>query len=125
MTHTQPSLPIHFGGPVETGRGFVLHSSDYVRDGTIDVGGGVGLTATIDILQDIAEGSGPVQFFLALGYAGWGAGQLEEELIQNSWLHAPYDKTLVFCADIKDKWHAALSSIGVELSTLSDSIGRA
>ena len=120
-----PSLPIHFGGPVEMGRGFVLHSSDYVRDGTIDVGGGVGLTATIDILQDIAEGSGPVQFFLALGYAGWGAGQLDSEIQQNAWLHVPADPDLMFGPDIDSKWERAITKIGIDLALLSGAAGHA
>ena len=120
-----PSLPIHFGGPVETGRGFVLHSSDYVRDGTIDVGGGVGLTATIDILQDIAEGSGPEHFFLALGYAGWGAGQLDGEIQQNAWLHVPADPDLMFGPNINSKWERAIAKIGVDLTLLSGDAGHA
>ncbi len=120
-----PSLPIHFGGPVETGRGFVLHSSDYARDGTIDVGGGVSLTATIDILQDIAEGSGPEKFFLALGYAGWGAGQLDGEIQQNAWLHVPADPDLTFGSDIDSKWGRAIAKIGVDLTLLSGDAGHA
>ena len=120
-----PSLPIHFGGPVETGRGFVLHSSDYVRDGTIDVSGGVSLTATIDILQHIADGSGPEQFFLALGYAGWGAGQLDGEIQQNTWLHVPADLDLTFGPDIESKWERAIAKIGVDLRLLSGDAGHA
>jgi putative transcriptional regulator len=118
-------LDIHFGGPVEIGYGFVLHSKETIFEGSLPINDQISLNTSIDMIRMLATGNGPENALLALGYTGWGAGQLEEELIQNSWLHAPYDKTLVFCADIKDKWHAALSSIGVELSTLSDSIGRA
>ena len=120
-----PSLPIHFGGPVETGRGFVLHSSDYVRDGTIDIGDGVSRTATIDILQDIAENNGPEQFFLALGYAGWNKGQLDGEIQQNAWLHVQADEALTFGPDIERKWERAITKIGVDLSLLSGDLGHA
>lgn len=120
-----PQLPIHFGGPVETGRGFVLHSMDYNRDGTIDVAGDVGLTATIDILQDIAHNKGPERFFLALGYAGWGAGQLDGEIQQNAWLHVPADPDLTFGPDIESKWEGTIAKIGVDLSLLSGDAGHA
>jgi len=120
-----PSPPIHCGGPVEVGRGFVLHSSDYFRDDTIDVGGGVSLTAKIDILQDIAESNGPERFFLALGYAGWGAGQLDGEIQQNAWLHVPADMELIFGPDIEKKWELAIAKIGVDLSLLSGDAGHA
>ena len=89
-----PQFPVHFGGPVDSGRGFVLHSSEYNRDGTIKVADGMALTATIDILQDIAEKRGPEKFLLALGYAGWGVGQLDSEIQQNAWLHVPADQEL-------------------------------
>ncbi|PPR64812.1 MAG: hypothetical protein CFH10_00163 [Alphaproteobacteria bacterium MarineAlpha4_Bin2] len=120
-----PSLPIHFGGPVETGRGLVLHSSDYIRDGTINVSDGVSLTATIDILQDIAKDNGPEQFFLALGYAGWNEGQLDDEIQQNAWLHVPADSALTFDHDIDSKWERAITKIGIDLSLLSGDLGHA
>ena len=120
-----PKLPIHFGGPVETGRGFVLHSADYSGDGTIDVTDDMALTATIDILKDIAEDAGPKQFFLALGYAGWGAGQLDGEIQQNAWLHVPSDADLAFGPDINSKWERAIAKIGVDLSLLSGDAGHA
>ncbi len=120
-----PELPIHFGGPVETGRGFVLHSADYTGDGTIDVADDMALTATIDILKDIAEGNGPERFFLALGYAGWGAGQLDGEIQQNAWLHVPADADLTFGPDIDSKWERAIAKIGVDLSLLSGEAGHA
>ena len=120
-----PKSPIHFGGPVETGRGFVLHSSEYNRDGTIDVADGMALTATIDILQDIAEKCGPEKFLLALGYAGWGAGQLDDEIQQNAWLHVPADPELTFGQDNEEKWEHAIAKIGVNPSFLSDEVGHA
>ena len=120
-----PKLPIHFGGPVETGRGFVLHSSEYNRDGTIEVADGMALTATIDILQDIAEKHGPEKFLLALGYAGWGAGQLDGEIQQNAWLHVPSDLELTFGQDNEGKWEHAIAKIGVNPSLLSGEVGHA
>lgn len=120
-----PQLPIHFGGPVETGRGFVLHSAEYNQEGTIEVAEGMALTATIDILQDIAENRGPEKFLLALGYAGWGAGQLDGEIRQNAWLHVPDDPDLTFGADNDAKWELAIAKIGVDLSLLSGEAGHA
>ena len=120
-----PKLPIHFGGPVEAGRGFVLHTSEYNRDGTIDVADGMALTATIDILQDIAEKRGPENFLLALGYAGWGAGQLDSEIQQNTWLHVPADQELTFGQDNEGKWEHAIAKIGVDPSLLSGEVGHA
>ena len=120
-----PQIPIHFGGPVDTGRGFVLHSSEYNRDGTIKVAEGMALTATIDILQDIAEKRGPEKFLLALGYAGWGVGQLDSEIQQNAWLHVPADPELTFGQDNEGKWEHAIAKIGVNLSLLSGEAGHA
>src|SRR3546814_4158911 len=102
-------LPIHFGGPVESGRGFVLHSSEYSQGGTIAVAESVGLTATIDILKDMAEGKGPRRSLLALGDAGWGAGQHDGEIQQNAWLHVPADENLVFDSDLDTKWERAIA----------------
>lgn len=120
-----PNLSIHFGGPVETGRGFVLHSSDYYGDGTIVVDNEVSLTATVDILKDIANNEGPNQFMLALGYAGWGAGQLDGEIQQNAWLHVPADMDLTFATAHDRKWERAIAKIGVDLSLLSGDVGHA
>jgi putative transcriptional regulator len=113
------AIRVHFGGPVETGQGFILHSADYMQDSTLLVDGGVGLTATLDILRDIARGSGPTQSLLALGYAGWGAGQLEGEIHANGWLTAPADKALLFDHDLETKWERALAKIGVDIRVLS------
>jgi putative transcriptional regulator len=120
-----PKLPIHFGGPVETSRGFVLHSAEYSGGGAIDVTDDMALTATIDILKDIAEDKGPEQFFLALGYAGWGAGQLDGEIQKNAWLHVPADADLSFGPDIDSKWERAIAKIGIDLSLLSSDSGHA
>ncbi len=116
---------VHYGGPVETGRGFVLHSTDYVREGTLMVDDEVALTATVDILRAIAEGRGPRQGFLALGYAGWGPGQLDQEMQSNGWLYAPADAEILFDADLDSKWDRAIAKLGVSLTTLSAEIGHA
>jgi putative transcriptional regulator len=120
-----PKLPIHFGGPVETSRGFVLHSADYSGEGAIDVANDMALSATIDILKDIAEDKGPEQFLLALGYVGWGAGQLDGEIQQNAWLHVPADADLTFGPNIYNKWERSIAKIGVDLSVLSGDAGHA
>jgi putative transcriptional regulator len=117
---------VHVGGPVETGRGFVLHSSDYTsRDSTLQIDAGVALTATIDILKDIAAGEGPVRSILALGYASWSAGQLETELAANGWLHCPADPDLVFSDDLDRKYSLALAKIGIDLKHLVSDAGHA
>ena len=118
-------IRVHFGGPVESGRGFVLHSSEYEQSGTIMVDDGVGLTATVDILRDIAGGNGPRQSLLALGYAGWGAGQLDGEIQQNAWLHVAPDESLVFDDDLETKWERSFGKIGIDLSLLSGEAGHA
>ncbi|MBI3452017.1 MAG: YqgE/AlgH family protein [Rhodospirillales bacterium] len=118
-------IRVHFGGPVESGRGFVLHSDDYVRDGTLKVESGFALTATVDILRAIAVGEGPRNSLLALGYAGWGPGQLETEIVANGWLTIPADEKLVFGADLDGRWRDALAKIGVELGALSGQAGHA
>ncbi len=120
-----PTIPIHFGGPVESGRGFVLHSSDYHKEGTILVGETIGLTATIDILQDVAEERGPSNALLALGYAGWGAGQLDSEFQQNALLHVPADDALVFDSDFDTKWERSIAKIGFDPSLLAGDAGHA
>ncbi|MBI1777253.1 MAG: YqgE/AlgH family protein [Proteobacteria bacterium] len=117
--------PIHFGGPVDMGRGFVLHSDDYNQDGTVLVKPGYSVTATVDILHAIAKGEGPIESLLALGYAGWGPGQLDDEIQANGWLHAPADHTLVFDPNLESKWERAMAKIGVDLSVLSGEAGHA
>lgn len=114
------------GGPVETGRGFVLHSSDFfIKDSTLPIDDDISLTATLDILKAIATGSGPKRAILALGYAGWGPGQLENELQHNGWLHCPADPDLVFGKDVDGKYERALKKLGVELAMLSNEAGHA
>lgn len=121
---TEP-IAIQFGGPVEQGRGFVLHSPDYVHESTMVVDDEVALTATVDILKAIATGHGPSQRLLALGYAGWGPGQLDAEILQNGWLSVKADPDLVFNADLGDKWSRALAKLGVDLSLLNENVGHA
>ncbi len=118
-------IKIHFGGPVEAGRGFVLHSTDYVQETTLVVNDDVGLTATIDVLKAIANGEGPARSLLALGYAGWGAGQLDNEIRDNAWLSVEPDDELLFGADIETKWERAIAKIGVDFSMLSGEAGHA
>jgi putative transcriptional regulator len=118
-------IRVHFGGPVESGRGFVLHSSDYLQEGSLNVDGEVALTATIDILHDIAAGLGPRQRLMALGYAGWGPGQLDSEIQANGWLNADADDDIVFGDDLESKWERAISKLGVQVSNLSDAAGHA
>jgi putative transcriptional regulator len=116
---------VHFGGPVETARGFVLHSCDYVEEGTLVVGHDLALTATLDILRAIGRGSGPRQTMLALGYAGWGPGQLDIEIQANSWLHAPADEAIVFDPVHDTKWERAIGRLGIDARMLSTEAGHA
>ncbi len=117
--------PVHFGGPVEVGRGFVLHSADYNEEATLMVGGHVGLTATMEILHAIGRGTGPRRSLLALGYAGWGPGQLDAEIQANGWLHVDADDDLVFDTRFEDKWQRAIGKIGVDPFALSGEAGHA
>jgi len=116
---------VHFGGPVEAGRGFVLHSADYREDDTLVVGGNLALTATLEILRAIGRGGGPRKSILALGYAGWGPGQLDAEIQANGWLSVAADEDIVFDADLPAKWQRALAKLGVDLLSLSGEAGRA
>jgi putative transcriptional regulator len=114
------------GGPVETGRGFVLHSSDFfIQDSTLTIDDDISLTATLDILKAIAHGEGPKRAILALGYAGWAPGQLENEIQHNGWLHCPADPDLVFGKDVESKYERALKKIGIDLAMLSNEAGHA
>ncbi len=117
---------VHVGGPVETGRGFVLHSSDYhANDSTLPIDSEISLTASVEILKAIATGEGPAHAMLALGYAGWSAGQLESEIQANGWLHCPADLDLLFDADLEGKYTRALAKIGVDPSHLVSDAGHA
>ncbi|TNJ47627.1 YqgE/AlgH family protein [Phaeobacter sp. B1627] len=117
---------VYFGGPVETQRGFVLHSDEYISTvNSLPVKPGFSMTATLDVLEEIAEGCGPQQYLVMLGYAGWGPGQLEAEIAQNGWLTAESDPEMIFDAPVDDKWEAALNSIGVAPLNLSMDAGHA
>lgn len=119
------SIPVHIGGPVETGMGFVLHTTDYRQPNTIRVNDHVALTHTVEILRDIAEGRGPRHALLALGYAGWGAGQLDGEIQQNSWLNVSADESILFDDIQQDKWERSIAKLGVDISLLSGEAGHA
>jgi putative transcriptional regulator len=116
---------VHFGGPVETGRGFVLHSDDFTQDASLLIEKGVALTATVDILSAISKGNGPRNYLLALGYAGWAPGQLDSEIQANGWLIAPADKDILFGSKIENKWNTALNTIGIDVTMLSSHAGHA
>jgi len=119
-------IRIHIGGPVETGRGFILHSSDYHSDsGTLEVDEDTSMTATTEVLADIAQGNGPEASMMALGYSGWGPGQLESEILQNGWLTAEARSDILFGRANEHKWTAALKLLGVDPVTLSSSAGHA
>jgi putative transcriptional regulator len=140
LSHLQIALPtgkkaisddlldrcVHVGGPVETARGFVLHSSDYA-DGTttLIIDAGICLTATVDIVRAMARGAGPSQSLLALGYASWGAGQLEAEFQSNAWLHCAADTELVFDDDLLNKYDRAMAKLGIEPGHFVSSPGHA
>ena len=118
--------PVHFGGPVEGGRGFVLHGPDYGSQiQTLQVTDEISMTATIDVLEDIGRGAGPSHALMMLGYAGWGPGQLEGEISQKAWLTADASAKLLFETPDIQKWGAALKTLGIEPVMLSGSAGRA
>lgn len=120
-----PDVPVNFGGPVETGRGFVLHSQDWGGQDTIDVAGRWALSGTIDILRAIAEGKGPSRWLVALGYASWGEGQLDEELTRHGWLSVKGDCDLIFDTAVEQRWTRAFEGAGVDPRLLSNQAGRA
>jgi len=119
------TIPVHSGGPVEAGRGFVLHTTDYRQESTLQVSEEIGLTATADILKSIASGEGPRHSMLALGYAGWAPGQLDAEIQANGWLHVPADLELLFETDLDAKWANAVRKVGIDPSFLSMDAGHA
>ncbi len=121
----QRRIAVHIGGPVEPGNGFVLHTDDYKIEGTIEIQGGVRLTASVELLKEIAAGRGPRACLLALGYAGWGPGQLEREIRENGWLTVEADEDIVFNLADDEKWRRALAKIGIDPMMLSSSGGRA
>lgn len=118
--------PILFGGPVHVGRGFVVHSSDYgTQESTIAITSEICLTATTDILEAISHGHGPSKSMLALGYAGWGTGQIEGEILANGWIHCDADPRLLFDVEHEAKWETAIGKLGARVSGLSAEAGRA
>lgn len=124
---TPPAREIRLaaGGPVDDNRGFVLHSPDWVTDGSLEVDGRYVLTANMDILKAIAEGGGPKNGLMALGYAGWGPGQLDQEILANTWLNAPADEDIIFDAEDQTKWQRALAKLRINPAMLSGTAGRA
>ncbi len=118
-------IQVHFGGPVECGRGFVLHSPDYVSEATMQVEDGFAMTATVDVLRSIVRGAGPHQAMFALGYAGWAPGQLDSEIQNNDWLNVSADAELVFGRDHEGKWRRAVAKVGIDPLLLSGTAGHA
>ncbi|MEQ9144117.1 MAG: YqgE/AlgH family protein [Parvibaculaceae bacterium] len=120
------AMRVLYGGPVEAGRGFVLHSHDYFQDNaTLPISEDVAMTATVDVLRAIAGGHGPHHAVLALGYAGWAPGQLEHEIQANGWLHCDADAELIFGRDLDGKYDKALAKLGIDVSFLSGEAGHA
>ena len=119
------NITLHEGGPVESGRGFILHSADYVQETTLIISETIALTATIDILTAIAADEGPQDYLIALGFSGWSRGQLENEILRNSWLSIEADEELVFRTDLELKLPRAMAKLGVDLSMLSSQFGTA
>lgn len=119
------NFPVLSGGPVETGRGFVLHSDDYVSESSIPVSDDISLTATLDIVRAIYNGRGPARATMMLGYAGWGAGQIEQEIAANAWLNCPANEELIFDPSLDGKYERALAILGVSPEMLSTEAGHA
>jgi len=115
--------PIRYGGPVEQGRGFVLHSDDYTGVATTKVATGINLTSTLDILRLLSEGKGPRHALIALGYAGWGGGQLDSEIAANGWLVAPAHPDIIFTGNIETLYERVLASIGIDLARFVSEAG--
>jgi putative transcriptional regulator len=120
-----PDAPVHLGGPVEPQRGFVLHSLDWGGQDTMEVDGRFALTNTVDVLRSIAEGKGPSRWLAALGYAGWGEGQLDEEMTRHGWFTTQATETLLFDTPVEQRWSEAFKSAGVDPRLLSASAGQA
>jgi len=118
-------MRVHFGGPMDPTRGFVLHSSDFMTEASMMVDSRRALTATLDILRAVAEGRGPRRCLLALGYSGWSPGQLDAEIRDNAWLVVPADDTLLFSADAGAKWSRAIEKLGIDPGKLSVTAGNA
>ena len=120
-----PAAPVHHGGPVEPGRGFILHSTDWSGQDSVDIAGRMMLTGTIDVLKAIAEGRGPSRWVASLGYAGWGAGQLDEEMQHHGWVTAPANETVLYDTPAVNRWAEAFNGMGVDPRLLSTETGAA
>ncbi len=125
ITFDTLNLPVMYGGPVESARGFLLHSTDFERADTMQVAQKYNITGTVDALQDIALGKRPKDLLFILGYAGWDAGQLDEEIRQAAWLVVDADPDLIFGGDVDEKWLRAVTKLGVDPAMLSSTAGRA
>ena len=120
-----PDVPVHHGGPVEPGRGFVLHSDDWGGQDSVAVTGIGAMTGTVDVLRAIAEGRGPSRFLVALGYAGWGAGQLDEEMTRHGWFAAPGDPAILFDTPVDERWTTSFQRVGIDPRLLTTQAGAA
>jgi putative transcriptional regulator len=120
-----PDVPVHFGGPVEPRRGFVLHSTDWQGQDTIDVAGRWALSGTIDVLRAIAEGTGPSDWLVALGYAGWGEGQLDEEMTRHGWFSMRGETDLIYSIETEARWQTGFAAAGIDPRMLASSTGTA
>ncbi|WP_439133119.1 YqgE/AlgH family protein [Pseudomaricurvus sp.] len=120
-----PSAPVLSGGPVQPERGFILHSPELSWESSLKVSSDIALTASRDIIESIALGEGPEKYLVSLGYAGWGAGQLEDEIADNAWLTIPADSGIVFDTAIEHRWSAASKSLGIDLNLISGTAGHA
>jgi putative transcriptional regulator len=120
-----PDAPIHLGGPVEPQRGFLIHSLDWGGQESVQVADRWGLTATLDILKAIAEGRGPSRWIAALGYAGWGGGQLDAELSRHGWFSTPGNEELLYECDVSSRWETAFKSAGIDPRLLTADYGTA
>lgn len=119
------AIPVRAGGPVEPSRGFVVHSADYEQPSTLKITDQISLTATLDILRDMAMSRGPKRALVALGYAGWAPGQLDKELTRHGWLNCPASEAIMFDAPMDQMWSRAMSSIGIDVRMLSGEAGHA
>ena len=122
---TAPDAPVHFGGPVEPQRGFVLHSTDWSGQDTVEVAGRWSLSGTVDVLKAIAEGKGPARWLVALGYAGWGAGQLDGEMVRHGWFNVAAGEGLLFDTGADDRWSEGFASAGIDPRLLANQTGTA
>lgn len=120
-----PDMPVHHGGPVEPGRGFVIHSLDWAGQDSVQVGDLCGLTGTLDILKAIAEGKGPSKFIVSLGYAGWDAGQLDDEMTRHGWFAAPASQALLFDTETSARWDESFAAQGIDPALLVGESGAA